>query len=94
MAKTTKKTTAKKTAAKKTTTKKAATAKTAAKKTATKKTVKKAGARCATKGKCGPTYEQVAARAFEIYADRVAHGKPGTPDGDWHEAERQLNVGG
>lgn len=70
---------------KKKTTKKKAATKAAPKKTAaTQKTTKKA-----TTSK-HPSYQQIAARAYEIYADRVKHGRPGTPEGDWLEAEKQL----
>lgn len=88
--KTTKKTAAKKTAKKpaapKSTAKKTPTKSTTTKKAATKKVTKKTG-------KTRPTDEEIGALAFEIYADRVAHGKPGTPDGDWHEALRRLTGG-
>ncbi len=78
---------ASKSTTKKTTTKKAAT-KAAPKKTAatTKTATKKAG------GGKHPSYQQTAARAYEIYADRVKHGRPGTPEGDWLEAEKQLRT--
>jgi hypothetical protein len=72
---------------KKTTTKKKAATKAAPKKTAaTQKTTKKAAA------SNHPSYQQIAARAYEIYADRVKHGRPGTPEGDWLEAEKQLGA--
>jgi hypothetical protein len=85
---------AKKTPTKKATTKTAATkkaTKTASKQPASKKTP--ISAISSGKKAAGPTYEQIAARAYEIYADRFAHGKPGTPEGDWFEAERQLRGG-
>lgn len=35
-----------------------------------------------------PTFEQIRARAYEIYLAR--NGAPGTPDGDWRQAEQEL----
>jgi hypothetical protein len=79
----------KKTTAKKTAAKKAA----PARKAAAKRPAKKAAARkAAPKGKkpAGPTYEQIAAAAFEVYQYREAHGIPGDSTSDWHEAEARL----
>jgi len=41
--------------------------------------------------KLGITSDQIAKRAYEIYASRGY--APGNPDEDWHEAERQLRAG-
>jgi hypothetical protein len=37
-----------------------------------------------------PTEEEVRRLAHQIYLERVARGEPGTPQGDWFEAERRL----
>jgi hypothetical protein len=34
--------------------------------------------------------EDIALRAYFIAQDRQQFGRPGTPEGDWFEAERQL----
>jgi len=39
----------------------------------------------------GPTREQIAKRAYEIYLGR--NGAPGNPDDDWIQAERELRLG-
>lgn len=80
----------------KTKTKKPAEVKTATKSTATKSASTARAKSAATSQVTAlpePTYEQIAARAYEIYAERAALGQPGTPDGDWHEAERRLRNG-
>jgi len=35
-------------------------------------------------------HDQIMQRAEEIYQERLAKGQPGTEEGDWLEAERQL----
>ena len=37
-----------------------------------------------------PTPEQIRARAYQIYLARG--GAPGTPDGDWYQAELELRA--
>ena len=37
------------------------------------------------------TRDEIAKRAYQIYANRGY--TPGSPDEDWHEAERQLRAG-
>ncbi|MFL5347352.1 MAG: DUF2934 domain-containing protein [Hyalangium sp.] len=39
----------------------------------------------------GPTHEQIARRAYEIFLARG--GQPGNPEQDWHQAERELRLG-
>jgi hypothetical protein len=39
----------------------------------------------------GPTHEQIARRAYEIFQARG--GQPGNPEQDWHQAERELRLG-
>lgn len=39
----------------------------------------------------GPTHEQIARRAYEIFLARG--GQPGNPEHDWHQAERELSLG-
>ena len=43
-----------------------------------------------TETKREPTHDQIASRAFEIYASRG--GEHGHDVGDWFEAERQLKL--
>jgi hypothetical protein len=38
-----------------------------------------------------PTHEQISLRAYELYLAR--DGAPGSPEDDWHRAERQLREG-
>jgi hypothetical protein len=44
-----------------------------------------------TASRGGPTHEQIARRAYEIYLARG--GMPGSPEQDWHQAERELKLG-
>lgn len=37
-----------------------------------------------------PTQEQIGRRAYEIYLDRCQRGQPGSPHGDWVQAEAEL----
>ena len=37
-----------------------------------------------------PSYEQIAARAYENYRERSRLGKPGNADSDWLAAEAEL----
>lgn len=62
--------------------------------TAMKPTAPKAKAKTAKNGTVAPviTNEDIALRAYFIAQHRQAHGHPGTPDGDWLEAERQLRL--
>jgi len=39
----------------------------------------------------GPTHEQIARRAYEIFQARGC--QPGNPEQDWHQAERELRLG-
>jgi hypothetical protein len=39
----------------------------------------------------GPTHEQIARRAYEIFLTRG--GQQGNPEHDWHQAERELRLG-
>ncbi len=39
----------------------------------------------------GPTHEQIARRAYEIYLARG--GQHGNHEQDWHQAERELRLG-
>lgn len=39
----------------------------------------------------GPTHEQIARRAYEIFMARG--GQPGNPEQDWAQAERELQLG-
>ena len=39
----------------------------------------------------GPTHEQIARRAYEIFLARGSH--PGNPEQDWMQAERELQLG-
>jgi len=39
----------------------------------------------------GPTQEQIARRAYEIFLARG--GQSGNPEQDWHQAERELRLG-
>lgn len=38
-----------------------------------------------------PTREAVQRRAYELYRERAERGVPGTPEGDWLRAERELS---
>jgi hypothetical protein len=39
----------------------------------------------------GPSHEQIARRAYEIFLARG--GQPGNPEQDWQQAERELRLG-
>lgn len=39
---------------------------------------------------CKPSQSEIARRAYEIYLKRS--GRPGTPEGDWSQAERELEA--
>lgn len=39
----------------------------------------------------GPTHEQIARRAYEIFLARG--GRHGSAEQDWHQAERELKLG-
>lgn len=39
----------------------------------------------------GPTHEQIARRAYELYLARG--GQHGSHEQDWHQAERELKLG-
>ncbi len=39
----------------------------------------------------GPSHEQIARRAYEIFLARG--GTPGNPEQDWFQAERELSLG-
>lgn len=41
--------------------------------------------------RAGPTHEQIARRAYEIFLARGGH--PGNPEHDWVQAERELQLG-
>jgi len=40
----------------------------------------------------GPTEEEIRLKAEEIYHDRIARGADGTPEDDWHLAEKLLKA--
>lgn len=42
--------------------------------------------------KSGPTEEEVRMKAEEIYHERIARGADGTPEDDWHLAEKLLKA--
>jgi hypothetical protein len=44
-----------------------------------------------SKSRSGPSVEQIQARAYEIYLARG--GRPGSPEADWLQAERELREG-
>ena len=56
--------------------------------------VKTAAPRTARRPKtaAGPSYEAIAARAYEIYLGR--NGAPGDPNADWLQAEQELAATG
>jgi hypothetical protein len=37
-----------------------------------------------------PSEEEIRMKAEEIYYERISRGEHGTPESDWHEAERLL----
>lgn len=43
-----------------------------------------------TSRKTGPTEEQIRKKAEELYHERMARGEHGTPEDDWHKAEKLL----
>jgi hypothetical protein len=45
----------------------------------------------AASARTGPTHEQIARRAYEIFMARG--GQPGSPEHDWMQAERELQLG-
>lgn len=45
----------------------------------------------AAPARTGPTHEQIARRAYEIFMAR--DGQPGDPEQDWMQAERELQLG-
>ena len=91
--KTTKKPAAKKVAAKKVTAKKTATKKVAVKKTVAR-SAKKAAIKSAPKKGATPsiTQEAINTRAYYLAEARKKNKSHGTPEGDWHEALRQLQA--
>ncbi len=42
--------------------------------------------------KSGPTHEEIRKKAEEIYHERIARGADGTPEDDWHLAEKLLKA--
>lgn len=60
-------------------------------KAAAKPAVKKVAAKTAT-SKTTITVEAIRRRAEEIFHARQASGKPGTPDSDWLQAEKELKA--
>ncbi len=44
-----------------------------------------------TAPRSGPTHEQIARRAYDIFLARG--GQHGNPEADWHQAERELKLG-
>jgi Protein of unknown function (DUF2934) len=44
-----------------------------------------------TPARNGPSHEQIARRAYEIFLARG--GQPGNPEQDWHQAVRELRLG-
>jgi hypothetical protein len=60
---------------------------------AVKKTTKAASKpKKVTAHKSGPTHEEIRKKAEEIYHDRIARGADGTPEDDWHLAEKLLKA--
>ncbi|KFE63918.1 DUF2934 domain-containing protein [Hyalangium minutum] len=51
----------------------------------------KAATNTAAPARTGPTHEQIARRAYEIFLARG--GQPGNPEQDWSQAERELQLG-
>lgn len=45
----------------------------------------------ATSNRYGPTHEQIARRAYELFLSRGAH--HGRHEDDWFQAERELRLG-
>ena len=45
-----------------------------------------------TARKSGPTHEDIRLKAEEIYHERIARGADGTPEDDWHLAEKLLKA--
>jgi len=43
-----------------------------------------------TTSKSEPGEEEIREKAKEIYYERIAHGRHGTPESDWLEAEKLL----
>ncbi len=59
-------------------------------KKAAKKVVKKAAKKVSRSKVVVVTDEVIGERAYEIYLGRVEKGVPGSAEGDWLEAEREL----
>jgi hypothetical protein len=59
-------------------------------KTSTVKTTVKTKNVASRKSK--PTEDQIRLKAEEIYWDRIARGADGTPEDDWHLAEKLLKA--
>lgn len=53
---------------------------------------KKASAGRRAKASKGPSQDEIALRAYYIAEERQKKGLPGSHEGDWLEAERQLRV--
>ncbi|MFQ3577876.1 MAG: DUF2934 domain-containing protein [Verrucomicrobiia bacterium] len=41
-------------------------------------------------GGSGPSDDAIRVRAYLLAEERHRRGQPGSPEGDWHEARRQL----
>jgi len=53
----------------------------------TSKTLKK---KKTASGTYVPTEDEIREKAREIYYERISRGEHGTPESDWHEAEKLL----
>ncbi len=71
-------------------TKKTTTVKSAGKPKKATATGKTSGSKKVTARKTDPTEEQIRKKAEEIYHERMARGEHGTPEDDWHKAEKLL----
>ncbi len=58
---------------------------------AEKETAKAPSASVQNAARTGPSHEQIARRAYEIFLARG--GQPSNPDQDWLQAERELRLG-
>jgi hypothetical protein len=61
----------------------------------TAKTAPRAATRGAVKNnvqrEVKPAADDIRRRAYEIYLERQVKGRPGTPESDWQQAERELS---
>jgi len=45
----------------------------------------------AVAAQAGPSVDDIRRRAYELYLHRQSTGTPGSADGDWKQAERELS---